>query len=62
MQHARHWQHPEAWWRGKPGGTRTEADRYVLPAEIRDAFARSLSTTVPDGMGPQLRKAPSQQR
>ena len=45
-----------------PDGSRAEADRYVLPAEIRDAFEQSLSTTAPDGTVPQLRNAPSQQR
>jgi lipopolysaccharide assembly outer membrane protein LptD (OstA) len=28
-----------------PDGSRTEVERFVLPAEIRDAFARSLGTT-----------------
>jgi WD40 repeat protein/tetratricopeptide (TPR) repeat protein len=43
-----------------PDGTRTQIDRLVLPAEVRDEFVRSLSTTVRDSQQP--RKTPNQQQ
>jgi lipopolysaccharide assembly outer membrane protein LptD (OstA) len=41
-----------------PDGSRIEADHYMLPAEIREAFARSLSTIASDTERPHPRTVP----